>query len=67
MVKVTDKELKNLGMHIEPDAGDIDLVCGMEVSKNSSHLASYKKNTYHFCSEHCKIHFENDPEKYIGE
>ena len=67
MTKVTDQELAKLGMHLEPDIGDIDLVCGMDVSQKSKHRVTYKDTKYHFCSDHCKTHFENDPEKYIGE
>ncbi len=66
MVTVTDKELSKLGMHIEPSVGDIDLVCGMDVSQKSRYSLQYKDTTYFFCSDHCKTHFRDDPEKYIG-
>lgn len=67
MVKVTDKELSQLGMHVELGNDDIDLVCGMDVSQKSKYNMDYKDNRYYFCSDHCKIHFRNNPEKYIGE
>lgn len=67
MTKVTEKELAKLGMHVESNFGDIDLVCGMDVSQKSRHKVRYKDNKYYFCSDHCKTHFEDDPEKYIGE
>ena len=44
-----------------------DVVCGMEFSAaNVGYQSSYDGGSYFFCSELCKDHFENDPEKYAG-
>lgn len=45
----------------------MDLVCGMELEEESEFIVVYKGKEYHFCSQHCKEHFEADPEKYVGE
>lgn len=45
----------------------MDLVCGMEINKKTAKFTSkYKGQTYYFCSENCKQHFDNDPEKYCA-
>ena len=54
------------GMHIETTGTQIDLVCGMELSKATKYKFLYLKRIYYFCSKNCKKHFQNDPEKYIG-
>ncbi len=43
-----------------------DPVCGMDVA-DTSNAESYehKGKTYYFCSNLCKIQFEQNPEKYI--
>jgi YHS domain-containing protein len=57
--------IKNTGMEIEEEGMIMDLVCGMELSKVEAKLSSeYKGKTYYFCSQGCKTHFDNDPEKY---
>ena len=53
-------------MHIETTGTQIDLVCGMELSKATKYKFLYLKRIYYFCSKNCKKHFQNDPEKYIG-
>ena len=63
------KVLADNGFELEqPRTKDaIDLVCGMEVSsKNAKFQTEYQGETYYFCSEGCKTHFDNDPEKYAG-
>lgn len=58
--------LSKVGFHLEAKGSQIDLVCGMEISEESSYKVKYKNKKYFFCSEGCKSHFEMDPEKYIG-
>ena len=42
-----------------------DPVCGREVEdKNFNERSEYKGRTYYFCSNTCKIKFDNDPGKY---
>lgn len=59
-------QVKNInGMEIEEEGMVIDLVCGMELEAKEIELKStYKGKVYYFCSEGCKQHFDNDPEKY---
>jgi len=64
MAKLTQKELDDLGLHLEAEPSNIDLVCGMEISQNSSLSYTYQGKTYHFCSKNCLQHFKDDPEKY---
>lgn len=43
-----------------------DPVCGMEVDEEKAQAKSeYQGKTYYFCSEHCKMQFEKEPEKYV--
>jgi len=43
-----------------------DLVCGMEVNEEKATSSSlYKDKKYYFCSETCKLKFDENPEKYI--
>lgn len=41
-----------------------DPMCGMKIDKTSALTSEYKGETYYFCSEMCKGHFELYPEKY---
>jgi Cu+-exporting ATPase len=42
-----------------------DVVCGMQVDSNQAAAESqYKGRTYHFCSEACKVKFEESPSRY---
>ncbi|MGC8651937.1 MAG: YHS domain-containing protein [Candidatus Micrarchaeia archaeon] len=43
-----------------------DLVCQMEVDKNSKFKSNYKGKTFYFCSASCKQKFDKEPETYIG-
>ncbi|MFQ6016335.1 MAG: YHS domain-containing protein [Anaerolineae bacterium] len=44
-----------------------DRVCGMEVDeKKAAATSEYKGVTYYFCSHHCKMSFDKEPEKYVG-
>lgn len=43
-----------------------DPVCSMEIENVITAPAFvYKSKTYYFCSDLCKIQFEQDPEKFI--
>ncbi|GBD93243.1 copper-transporting P-type ATPase [bacterium BMS3Abin05] len=43
-----------------------DLVCGMEVDETSPPAKiTYKGKEYFFCTNMCKIKFEENPEKYL--
>jgi len=43
-----------------------DPVCGMDVKDTSNaESCEHKGKTYYFCSNLCKIQFEQNPEKYI--
>ncbi|NOZ60181.1 MAG: YHS domain-containing protein [Calditrichaeota bacterium] len=45
-----------------------DPVCGMMMDeKEATATAEYKNKSYYFCSSHCKMSFDKEPEKYIGE
>lgn len=62
-----EKQLNKTGMHIEPDAKALDVVCGMELNPVSTKLhAEHKGEVYYFCSTTCKNHFVSSPEKYVG-
>jgi uncharacterized protein len=45
--------------------GATDPVCGMKVDRAKAPRSSYDGATYHFCSEHCKGSFDEDPEAYV--
>lgn len=66
---MTKKELEENGFQIE-EKGDfvIDLVCGMELTPEEAKFnTEYREKTYYFCSEGCKNHFDDNPEKYAEE
>ena len=67
MSKLTNKLLSKMGMQLETKGNDIDLVCGMEVSAETTNKVVYKGKTHHFCSDQCQKHFKDNPQKYIGE
>jgi len=41
-----------------------DVVCGMEITKDTKFNTSYKEENYYFCSQHCQDKFEDSPEQY---
>ncbi|QKR01071.1 YHS domain-containing protein [Metallosphaera tengchongensis] len=43
----------------------MDPVCGMEVKETSKFKSMYKGKVYYFCSHHCKVAFDKDPEVYL--
>lgn len=43
-----------------------DPVCGMQFRMvKAACQAEYQGKTYYFCTEVCKRHFEEDPERYL--
>ncbi|MFQ6609271.1 MAG: heavy metal translocating P-type ATPase [Fidelibacterota bacterium] len=43
-----------------------DPVCGMSIGESSEDILSeWEGKQYHFCSNHCKESFDNDPNKYV--
>lgn len=45
----------------------VDPVCKMEINKHEAMATSgYKGKKYYFCSQGCKVLFDQDPEKYIA-
>ncbi len=43
-----------------------DPVCGMEIDETKASAKSeYQGKIYYFCSEHCKMSFDREPEKYV--
>ena len=43
-----------------------EIVCGMEIKDTlTAPSIEYKSKTYYFCTNLCKIQFEQNPEKYL--
>lgn len=60
------KQLKRVGMHVEPHRKAIDVVCGMELDSVHTKLhEEYRREVYYFCSTTCKNHFTDHPERYV--
>ncbi|AWR95734.1 XdhC family protein [Acidianus brierleyi] len=47
------------------EEGEIDVVCGMTVSKSVPYYSTVGEKTYYFCSKFCKDKFEANPQIYI--
>ncbi|MCL7393323.1 MAG: YHS domain-containing protein [Thaumarchaeota archaeon] len=43
-----------------------DIVCGMEVGKDTPYKMEYKGKTYYFCCGYCLEEFRKNPEKYLS-
>lgn len=43
-----------------------DPVCGMEIDPGQAVQATFESRSFHFCSEHCRRAFQEDPERYAG-
>ncbi len=44
-----------------------DPVCGMMIDENDAVTTSdYKGRLYYFCSDDCKVEFDENPEEYAG-
>ena len=55
--------------HATPEAASnttIDLVCGMNVSKDTPHRVQHDGSDYYFCSDGCRKKFVAEPAKYVG-
>jgi hypothetical protein len=46
--------------------GATDPVCGMQVDRAKALHAEFGGRTFHFCSEHCRHRFLEDPERYAS-
>ena len=45
----------------------IDPICKMEIDENDTeYVSEYKGEKYYFCSQLCKIDFDESPEKYVN-
>lgn len=43
-----------------------DIVCGMEVSeKEAEYRSQYEGQTFYFCSDECKMKFDESPEEFM--
>lgn len=43
-----------------------DPVCGMEVDPSTAMVnAEFEGQTYYFCSDHCRVRFLEEPERYV--
>jgi len=50
----------------EHKEGNIDPVCGMEVTKeNAACSVDFKGRTYYFCAQSCKDDFTANPGQYL--
>jgi|AntRauTorckE6833_2_1112554.scaffolds.fasta_scaffold01638_2 YHS domain-containing protein len=46
----------------------IDVVCGMDlVTEKTNYSSTFRDTVYHFCSANCKKHFDDNPERYVGD
>ncbi|HKA23882.1 MAG TPA: heavy metal translocating P-type ATPase [Candidatus Eisenbacteria bacterium] len=53
-------------IRLEVASAHKDPVCGMSVSEESPHHATYRGKEYYFCCAGCRAKFEADPEKYLA-
>ncbi len=59
--------LKKLGLERKEQKTYFDVVCGVELSlSKAKHASEFRSETYYFCSQSCKNHFDGDPVKYAG-
>ena len=57
-----------MGNSEHPSRKVFDVVCGMELDiENVRHSFEHNGIEYYFCSDKCKAHFVEDPDKYAGE
>ncbi len=52
--------------HDEPQGEMKDPVCGMTVTRSSSHATQHEGMAYYFCCAGCKNKFDADPLKYLN-
>ncbi len=59
-------QLKTVDHNRHQAGGELkDPVCGMTVTSESDHKASYQGMDYFFCCAGCRQKFSADPEKYL--
>ncbi len=50
-----------------PGENTTDPVCGMMINADDAVARShYEGRTYYFCTDRCRIQFEQDPTRYAG-
>ena len=54
------------GAKVATEVVNIDPVCGMTVSDDSSHSFEYDEKKYLFCCNGCKEKFASDPQQYLN-
>ena len=69
---ISGEELRGKSVVIEEESEMmgkvIDPVCKMKINKKDAAATSdYDGKTYYFCNVNCKIEFDKDPMKYIGQ
>jgi YHS domain-containing protein len=49
-------------------ATERDPVCGMKVdSTDAAGQSNFDGQTFYFCSEHCKVQFDENPQRFASE
>ena len=48
-------------------ASGIDPVCGMKVGESAPAKSQFQGEEYSFCSEACRLKFEQNPERYADQ
>ncbi len=43
-----------------------DPVCGTWVDETQTPFTDFEGEEYHFCSQDCKLEFDDDPDRYVG-
>lgn len=43
-----------------------DPVCGKWIPEQTAGQAEYEGKIYFFCSEDCRLEFEDDPDRFVG-
>lgn len=43
-----------------------DPICGKWIEENDAPRTEFEGQYYYFCSQECKLEFDDDPERYIG-
>lgn len=43
-----------------------DPVCGKWIGEENSPRSEFEGQYYYFCSEDCKLEFDDDPDRYLG-
>ncbi len=43
-----------------------DPVCGKWITEHNGPQSEYEGKIYFFCSEDCRLEFDDDPDRYVG-